>query len=72
MSFTGSNVASRHANSRYSQIKSLYLVSFVDLVFLLGLSKGTCLRSVSRSDPGCRDLCLLSYSAVSLFALGCS
>ena len=72
MSFTGSSVASRHANVRYSQIKSLYLVSFVDLVFLLGLSKGTCLRSVSRSDPGCRDLCLLSYSDVSLFALGCS
>ena len=44
----------------------------MDLVFLLGLSEAACLRSVSRSDPGCPDLCLLSYSTVSLFALGCS
>ena len=51
---------------------SLYLVFFVDLVFLLGLSQNACLLSVSRSDPGCPVFCLLSYSAVSLFAPGCS
>ena len=45
---------------------------FVDLLFLLGLSEGACLCSMSRSDPHFPDLCLLSYSTVSLFALACS
>ena len=59
----------RKASDRVShtiQIKSLYIVSFVDLVSLLGRSQDLCLCSGLRSGSGCPALCLLAYSPVTV------